>query len=32
MPFCPFVNDFIRRHRDDYFELVLERYRLEFGL
>jgi uncharacterized protein len=32
LPFCPFVNDFIRRHRDDYFELVPERYRLEFGL
>ena len=32
LPFCPFVNEFIRRHRDDYVELVPERYRREFGL
>jgi predicted GNAT family acetyltransferase len=32
LPFCPFVNEFIHRHRDDYFELVPERYQLEFGL
>ena len=32
LPFCPFVNDFIRRHRDCYVELVPERYRQEFGL
>lgn len=31
LPFCPFVNDFIRRH-DDYVELVPERYRKGFGL
>jgi hypothetical protein len=24
LPFCPFVNDFICRHRVHYFELVLE--------
>ena len=32
LPFCPFVNEFIRRDRDDYFELVPERYQLKFGL
>ena len=32
LPFCPFVNVFIRRHRDDYVELVPEGYRQEFGL
>ena len=32
LPFCPFVNDFISRHRDDYVELVPEGYRQEFGL
>jgi predicted GNAT family acetyltransferase len=32
LPFCPFVNAFIRRHRDGYVELVPERYRQEFGL
>jgi predicted GNAT family acetyltransferase len=32
LPFCPFVNDFIRRHRDEYVELVPERYRQGFGL
>jgi uncharacterized protein len=32
LPFCPFVNEFIRRHRDEYVELVPERYRQEFGL
>jgi predicted GNAT family acetyltransferase len=32
LPFCPFVNDFISRHRDGYLELVPERYRQEFGL
>jgi uncharacterized protein len=32
LPFCPFVNEFIRRHRDEYVELVPERYRREFGL
>ena len=32
LPFCPFVNDFINRHHDDYVGLVPERYRQEFGL
>jgi predicted GNAT family acetyltransferase len=32
LPFCPFVNDFISRHRDDYVGLVPERYRQGFGL
>jgi uncharacterized protein len=32
LPFCPFVNEFIRRHRDEYVELVPERYRQGFGL
>jgi uncharacterized protein len=32
LPFCPFVNEFIRRHRDKYVELVPEGYRQEFGL
>jgi predicted GNAT family acetyltransferase len=32
LPFCPFFNEFIRRHRDDYVELVPERYQQEFGL
>ena len=32
LPFCPFVNDFIRRHREDYAELVPEGYRPQFGL
>ena len=32
LPFCPFVNEFIRRHLDDYVELVPERYRQGFGL
>jgi len=31
LPFCPFVNDFIR-HRDEYVELVPEGYRAGFGL
>jgi len=32
LPFCPFVNDFIRRNRDEYVELVPEGYRPQFGL
>jgi uncharacterized protein len=32
LPFCPFVNEFIHRHRDDYVELVPAGYRREFGL
>ncbi len=32
LPFCPFVNEFIRRHRDEYVELVPERYRQQFEL
>ena len=32
LPFCPFVNEFIRRHRKEYVGLVPERYRREFGL
>ena len=32
LPFCPFVNDFIDRHREEYVELVPERYRQGFGL
>jgi uncharacterized protein len=32
LPFCPFVNGFIRRHRAEYIELVPERYRRQFGL
>ncbi len=32
LPFCPFVNDYILRHQDDYLELVPERYRQGFGL
>jgi predicted GNAT family acetyltransferase len=31
LPFCPFVNGFIERHRD-YAELVPEPYREQFGL
>jgi predicted GNAT family acetyltransferase len=32
MPFCPFVNEFIGRHRNAYVELVPESYRRQFGL
>ena len=32
LPFCPFVNEFIRRHREEYVGLLPERYRREFGL
>jgi predicted GNAT family acetyltransferase len=32
LPFCPFVNAFIRRHRDEYVELVPEGFRQGFGL
>jgi predicted GNAT family acetyltransferase len=32
LPFCPFVNEFIRRHRDEYVGIVPERYRQGFGL
>jgi uncharacterized protein len=32
LPFCPFVNEFIHRHRDDYAELVPTAYRRQFGL
>jgi uncharacterized protein len=32
LPFWPFVNEFIRRHRDDYVELVPADYRRQFGL
>jgi predicted GNAT family acetyltransferase len=31
LPFCPFVNGYIRRHRE-YVDLVPEPYRLRFGL
>ena len=31
LPFCPFVNDFIGRHRE-YATLVPEEYRPKFGL
>jgi predicted GNAT family acetyltransferase len=31
LPFCPFVNDFIARHRE-YVDLVPENHRQEFGL
>ena len=31
LPFCPFVNDYIQRHRQ-YVELVPEGRRAEFGL
>jgi predicted GNAT family acetyltransferase len=32
LPFCPFVNEFIRRHRVEYVEIVPEGYRQQFGL
>ena len=32
LPFCPFVNDFIGRHRDEYGDLVPAGYRPQFGL
>ena len=32
LPFCPFVNEFISRHRDEYVGLIPEGYRQEFGL
>lgn len=32
LPFCPFVNEFIHRHRDDYVGLVPAAYRWQFGL
>jgi uncharacterized protein len=31
LPFCPFVNDFIKRHRE-YVDLVPAQYRERFGL
>lgn len=31
LPFCPFVNEFIKRH-DDYLDLVPAAHREEFGL
>jgi predicted GNAT family acetyltransferase len=31
LPFCPFVNGYIERHRE-YAELVPEAYRAQFGL
>jgi predicted GNAT family acetyltransferase len=31
LPFCPFVNSYIERHRE-YVELVPEEFRPEFGL
>ena len=31
LPFCPFVNGYIQRHRE-YTDLVPEAYREEFGL
>ena len=31
LPFCPFVNGYISRHRE-YVELVPEEFRTEFGL
>jgi uncharacterized protein len=31
LPFCPFVQGFIKRH-DDYLDLVPEHYRAQFGL
>jgi len=31
LPFCPFVNDYIQRHRQ-YVDLVPEARRAEFGL
>jgi uncharacterized protein len=31
LPFCPFVNDYVKRHRQ-YVELVPEGYREQFGL
>lgn len=32
LPFCPFVNEFIGRHRDEYVDLVPAGYRRQFGL
>jgi uncharacterized protein len=32
LPFCPFVNAYIKRHPDDYAGLVPEGYRAQFGL
>jgi len=31
LPFCPFVNEWLRRHRE-YVDLVPDAYREEFGL
>jgi uncharacterized protein len=31
LPFCPFVNGYIERHRE-YVDLVPESYRAQFGL
>lgn len=31
LPFCPFVQGFIKRH-DDYLDLVPDQYRSQFGL
>jgi predicted GNAT family acetyltransferase len=31
LPFCPFVNDWMKRHRE-YVDLVPEAYRANFGL
>ena len=31
LPFCPFINEYIRRH-PDYTELVPAEYREQFGL
>jgi len=32
LPYCPFVRDFIDRHRDDYLDLVPAEERAEFDL
>ena len=32
LPFCPFVKEFIGRHRKEYVDLVPAGYRRQFGL
>jgi uncharacterized protein len=32
LPFCPFVNGYIDKHREEYLDLVPEDQRKEFGL
>jgi predicted GNAT family acetyltransferase len=32
LPFCPFVNAYIKKHPDEYADLVPEAFREKFGL